>query len=352
VLPIINIDKNCKSKIINLQDIGEVNYIPLEMVKGKPFHGGISAVTSDKIILKSFRSGDIFIYSKTGKHINNFNREGKGPEEYGRYIRVSFDSKEDEIYVQDNMSKDFKIYDLKGNFKRKFKIEENVWYTETMFYKNKFIVAREAREKTVNYNFCSISKKDGSILEKIGPKIVDKIQTRIMIKNDKMISIIGFPYFRMLESDDGLYLNILSNDTLYKYDDKLLKPALIKTPGIRTSKPYKPLFIYAESKDYLFCKRGTVDKKEIMKENRGLVNFTYDKKNKEIIQAKLQNAEYKNQSRFNLGKKMKTGAFAKLTPAVELIEAYEEKQLNGKLKKLASKLDENDNPVLVLTKLN
>jgi hypothetical protein len=351
-IPTINIEKKYKSKIIKLQDIGEVKYIPLETVEGKPFHGRISAVTKNKIILTSYNSGEIFIYSRTGKYLSSFNRNGKGPEEYGKYMRVSFDSKKNEIFVQDNMTKEFKIYDLKGNFKRKFKRPDEIYYGNPVYLEDKLIVSQESRGKNLEYNYVSISKQDGSVIEKVGPKVGERIETTVMEKSGKMVTVWGFPYNRFLLSGKGTYLNLVSKDTIFKYENGSIKPVLIRTPAVASQKPYKPLFVYAESKDYLFAKRAIVDKKEFMKKNQGMVNFTYDKKNKEIIQAILQNSDYKKNENFKLGKMTEAGVYAELIPAVKLLEAFEENQVIGKLKKLASKLDENDNPVIMLTKMN
>lgn len=81
------------------------------------------------------------------------------------------------------------------------------------------------------------------------------------------------------------------------------------------------------------------------------VDLVYDKYDKKIYQPTVYNGDYEkrkeNMSVCALGKDI---AFTTRLEAFDLIEANEQGKLKGRLKEIAAKLNEEDNPVIMLVK--
>ena len=122
---LITVDVNAKypKKELILQDFMDVEYIALESSDEYITQGVIKAV-GEKVIIVSNRSvdGNIFIFDrKNGKGLRKINRLGQGPEEYSQFTDIILDEDNNEMFVIAYSSRKILVYDLYGNFKRKFK---------------------------------------------------------------------------------------------------------------------------------------------------------------------------------------------------------------------------------------
>lgn len=138
---LITVDVNAKypKKELILQDFMDVEYIALESSDEYITQGVIKAV-GEKIIIVSNRSvdGNIFIFDrKNGKGLIKINRLGQGPEEYSQFTDIILDEDNNEMFVIAYSSRKILVYDLYGNFKRKFKfVNEMEFYNYTFNYDN------------------------------------------------------------------------------------------------------------------------------------------------------------------------------------------------------------------------
>ena len=78
----------------------------------------------------------------------------------------------------------------------------------------------------------------------------------------------------------------------------------------------------------------------------------YDKQEKAIFESIVYNDDYVNKRRVFMGKSLNDEiAFLQTLEAYRLVESYKNGELkDGKLKEIAAKLDEEDNPVIMLVK--
>ena len=133
---LITVDVNAKypKKELILQDFMDVEYIALESSDEYITQGVIKAV-GEKVIIVSNRSvdGNIFIFDrKNGKGLRKINRLGQGPEEYSQFTDIILDEDNNEMFVIAYSSRKILVYDLYGNFKRKFKfVNEMEFYNYT-----------------------------------------------------------------------------------------------------------------------------------------------------------------------------------------------------------------------------
>jgi len=118
-LPVIDVTKSYPEKAIVLQNIAQVEYIPLETGDDFLIDNNVfpEYIDGDYIIMRNWNSGDIMFFDRhTGKGIRKINRKGRGPGEYEAVSEIFVDRASDEMYVS-SFSKKYLVYDLYGTFK-------------------------------------------------------------------------------------------------------------------------------------------------------------------------------------------------------------------------------------------
>lgn len=102
-LPVFDFSKDYPQKKLRLQDMADIEYVPLETTDDILLGGSsvLSAVTDKYILIHESQLGDIFVFDrKTGKIYSHFNHRGQGGMEYS-WIKngTILDEKKEEIYV-------------------------------------------------------------------------------------------------------------------------------------------------------------------------------------------------------------------------------------------------------------
>ena len=124
---------------------------------------------------------------------------------------------------------------------------------------------------------------------------------------------------------------------------------MVRTPSIHSMDPEVFLFPKMITERYDFL----VSIKKKMKDNFSFpsVNLIYDKKDKSIYTYVIRNADFEgsNVALWESSLSPEIASYRTLH-AHELVEAYEKGKLKGKLKEIASTLDEEDNGVVMLLK--
>ncbi|MDD4404146.1 MAG: 6-bladed beta-propeller [Parabacteroides sp.] len=116
-LPVIDFSKNYPTKDIRLQDIADMEYIPLEttddvLLSDKAV---LSSVTDKYILVYEPLMGDIFVFNRTGKIYAHFNHKGQSGQEYPWIRYAIFDERNGEIFV---CNQSIQVYSLNGKYKR------------------------------------------------------------------------------------------------------------------------------------------------------------------------------------------------------------------------------------------
>jgi hypothetical protein len=82
----IDLSKKYIHREIHLQNIADIEYIPLEttddVLLGRM--SLVSHISDSYILVFDIMGGDIFVFNRNGKIISHFNRIGQGGEEYTR----------------------------------------------------------------------------------------------------------------------------------------------------------------------------------------------------------------------------------------------------------------------------
>jgi len=362
----VDVTKDYPKKDVVLQDIFDIEYVPLETSDEFLTSGNVRAIGKDLIITKNNgrTDGNIYLFDRTtGKGIRRINRLGQGGEEYTNILDIVLDEDRQEMFVNNHYLAKIVVYDLKGNFKRSFKQKENYFYGEIgNFDKDRLICHDDClsfdKEETKRNFFMLASKQDGSIKEI--PIPYDKVKTSLILKQvDGKKRDWSIYNKRMIPYKDSWLLNEISADTIYRYSpDAGLIPLIVRKPSVQTMSPEIFLFPSVMTDRYYFMQTAKKDFDFKMDSDVERTDLMYDKETNKIFRVTIYNADYTEKvpvkimfEMFMLSFINKDGvAFSRVLPAFELAEAYKNGKLRGHLKKIAAKLDEEDNPVIMIAK--
>ena len=347
-------------KELIIQDFMDVEYVALETNDDFINQGIVRAIGKDIILVANRKSdGNIFVYDRKGKALRIINRKGQGGEEYIEYSQIVLDEDNGEIFVCDYSTRKILVYDLFGKFKRSFMHQE--YAKKRMSYYNMFnydkdnLIIYDGSFNNKDDVYVLISKKDGSITKEI--KI--PVKKKISLMREGGMSGDGFGIFygatvysNIAPFNSNFLLSAISSDTMYIISpDHSLRPFIAKTPLLQSMDPEIALIFRFSSNRYYFME--TIKNEFTGKGFEPASSLLYDKQEKAFFRYKIYNGDYsiKNEI-FAMSLKSVSHEIEvqQILEAHQLVESYKKGELKGKLKELASKLNEDDNPVIMLVK--
>ena len=352
-----------------LQDFTDVEYIPLETTDDFVNEGLVQDIGNKFIIVTNgkTRNGDIFIYSRTGRALRKINRKGLSGEEYTGFLRIILDEDKNEIYVNDILKGKILVYNLSGKFKRSFPYKgdgDGRYYTDMFNYDKDHLICYDEYNKTGS--FFLIFKQDGSIYKEIKIPFKKKLLLRQIIyepgikdattKSYSVSSHIVTPgnQSRITSYNGNRMLSEISSDTIYGFmPDSGLRPFLVRTPPIQSMNPEVFLILNCFYDRYIFMEAIKNVYDWNAKEGFPSTFIMYDKQKKSFSRYIVYSGDYSTKKEIYLNS-LKTdnyqiGSWRSLE-AYQLVDDYKKGILKGKLKEIASKLKEDDNPVIMLIK--
>ncbi len=352
----VDVTKSYPEKELILQDFIDVEYIPLETNEEFITQGEIMAIGNKFILAKNWSNdGDIFVFDrKTGKALRKINRKGEGPEEYSHITDIVLEEENNEIFINCLSLKKIVVYDLSGNFKRSFKCAEDIRYNEVYNYDtdnlicyNEFASFKYGEKRgSVSFHMI-ISKQDGSITKDISIPF-DVIKAANVTDGNMIVTTSVNP---ITPYHDTWLLVETSTDTVYNYIPKenKLTPFLVKSA---TANPEVLLSMGALTERYYFFK--TKKNEFDFASRRGFSSsvLMYDRQENAIFEPTVINRDFvKGESVDMISHPLNNEivAFQNLE-APDLVEAYNNNELQGKLKEIAVELDEVSNPVILVMK--
>lgn len=341
-----DVTKKYPTKEIYIQDIADVDYIPLETNDSILWRGREVLYLDDDYIVGANRNNGVYFHDGKGKALNMFNKMGQGPKEYLDMYKVQYDKKSDEIYINDMFK--YYVYDKEGNFKRSFQGIEDKLYSRI----EQFFILNEDELIQYNYNnhYTRVSRLTGEHLGDIKLGVADSTTTLHFRKNNMIFNTIVSHFTK---DKEGYIITSFSSDTTYLLTSNLqLKPIGVRIPPV--SSQDVPVFLLPVKNTPRYYFMSTIKKEDSFP----VKAYMMDKKTNQIYYLKdyFKNKDY-------IGLKVHLDMFG---PAVladlpnnvcvqslnitKLCEAYEEGKLSGKLKDIAANLKEDDNPVLMIIK--
>lgn len=357
-------------KILILQDLFDIEYVSLETSDEYITSGTPNDIEGDCLLISDAirnNTGNIFLFGKDGKGIKKISRLGQGAEEYTINLGCIFDLKEKELFVNNYVSRKIMVYDQDGNFKRSLNQKENFYYDKLENFNQDYLLCHDGylslKDEVVatrNY-FMLVSKKDGSIKEISIPykKNIYPLVTAEAAEGEIIYCIYNSP--QIPYQDKGFLLMEASSDTIYHYtSNQQLIPRIVRTPSILLLET--KIFLYPGVQTDRYCFMQTVENIFNAQKEVGfpVVELVYDRQKETIYECEMYNNDFLKMEPmtmvYNFHDRLyfqnsKDVAFMKKLEAADLVEAYEDGKLkDGPLKEIASTLDEEDNPIIMIAK--
>ncbi|MDF9828725.1 6-bladed beta-propeller [Parabacteroides sp. PF5-6] len=358
----IDASREYPEKKMLLQDMAEVDYIRLETSDEMLWKGGVKAFTDNYILNQNLSTGDILLFDKTGKIIRKINHQGGSGEEYSPYSSALFDEENEELYVNDTDKRKIFVYDLEGNFKRVLDFVPDKYYYYSslhLFDAKHLIVYNDAQEDEEDNSYLILSKQTGEIeKEIIIPPTSRKLFLRHTLQSGGETMTIVFMNYPLAAAHPKLILTEISNDTIFSLNQAMeLKPIIVQKPSRSTMEHETFLFYTMESNNYIFL---SATAKKFIGEGYNTkaiaYNLIYDKKEAACYQQDVRNGDFTPEKKVYIPPVMpqlslsNKNVFLQILNAGDLVEAYENNQLTGRLKEIAKELDEEDNPVILVAR--
>ncbi|HWR94939.1 MAG TPA: 6-bladed beta-propeller [Flavobacterium sp.] len=350
----VDVTANYPEKELILQDFMDVEYIPLETKTEFVTQGDVMAIGDKFIFVKNgANDGDIFVFDrKTGKALRKINRMGKGPEEYIHITDIVLDEVNNEIYINCISTKKILVYDLLGNFKRSFNHTEGTRYIDVCNYNkdnlicyNEMVYYKDGEKRGNEYYHIIISKQDGSINRNISIPF-GIIKAPVVREGGGTVRTAVRPIIRY---QDTWLLVETSSDTVYNYIPKKNKsiPFLVKKP---TTNPKIFLTMGTLTDRYYFMQ--TIKAIFDFSKGRGfpINDLMYDNQENAVFKPSVLNGDYIKKQEVDMTSHPVNSEFATFQnlEAYQLVKAYKNDGLKGKLKEIAAGLSEESNPVIMV----
>ena len=356
IVDVTNTDYPIKELI--LQDFMDVEYIALETNDDFINQGFVQSIGQKIIVVKNgINDGDIFIYKrKTGEAIRKFNHKGQGAEEYVAISGIVLDEDKYEMFVTDNVTRRMLVYNLDGKYQRSFKFQKNAMYKKIYNFDKQNLICYNFSSSNDGQSFAIISKQDGSITQEIQIPFEEIKTIYITLRdeaNDMTYGAAPYIYPIIPVPNNNWILVEPSSDTIYSYSTEYeMKPFLTRVPSIQSMNP--EVFLLPSVVTDRYCFMEIVKKEYSFSTGKGFPStfLMYDRQEKSIFRYTVNNADYsyKNIVNMVLSPESSEVAFYHKIEPYGLVDSYKKGELKGKLKEIASKLDPEDNPVIMLIK--
>jgi hypothetical protein len=358
-LIMVDVTASYPKKELILQDFMDVEYIPLETKDAFVCQGVVLDIGKNRILVRNHPGdGDIFIFDRNGKAIKKINRKGQGGEEYTVYMKIALDEDNAELFVNDRPRGRIVVYDLDGNFKRSFKLDDGMNFTYMCNFDRENLICYNSGNSIENMpSFVVISKQDGSVAEEIQIPFKKKIDMEVEFGvNNATYYTTPDTYYPILPYFDNRILVDQSSDTVYRYQpNHAIRPMMARTPPVQSMNPVVFLFPSLFTDRYYFMdavkKEVNVSKDEWFP----TTHLMYDKQERAIFRYTVYNDDYTDKRPVSIDGSVpvinEEIASRSILEVPQLIEDYEKGKLQGKLKEIATNLNEESNPVIMLLKL-
>ena len=363
----VDVSKSYPKKELILQDLFDIEYVPLETTDEMLTEGHIQYIGDNYMIFKNLgrMAGEIFIFDRQGKAVRKINRLGQSGEEYLNILGVDHDEQADELFVNSHYSDKVFVYDSEGNYKRSFDYLDGTLYAPIKILDEERLIAYDdyfEYDKVPEKRDCYLilSREDGRLLEKIHIPYEEKKSLIIMRRdlNGKLTGNWGIRNTLMPPYQDGWLLIEPSADTIYTYSaSRGLMPLIVRTPPVNEMDPEVFLFPTIFTDRYVFMQAVERSFNFGVDKDVPRTNLIYDKTEQTAYEGEVINRDFEGTPvnlwfahRVIMEFNDDEIAFATRLEAPDLVEALNDGKLRGPLKEIASSLDEEDNPVILIAK--
>ena len=361
----IDISKNYPTKEIHLQNVADIEYIPLETTDDILLGGScrIEYFSDKYIVIRDNTQRCVFVFDRNGKIITHLNQNGQGDKEYTYISSAVFDEKNEEIFIADIASTHrILVYSLTGEYKRTLKYADDLSLSIYNFDEETLLVYDENGLRQNEYRedpYMLMSKKDGSIVSNLDIRMPVRYSNRGAVNytdesGQMMTQAISIVFSNNRYYGQDFVIADMSLDTIYRLTkNKELTPRIVRTPSVHSSEPRTVWGADLITEKFIILEIGTIDFESVRRtQSVSSTTLIYEFETGEIGEVSFLNDEFLiGNVRFQAGANtLAKNTTTSLMQVSHLVEAYKEKQLKGVLEKLVSTLDEDDNPVVAIYK--
>ena len=366
-IPVLDVTKSYPAKDLILQDIADVEYIPLETREGFLVDNVRPNYLDDEIMITSNQTGDIMIFDrKTGKGLRSFNRHGRGPGEYPfPYIsNIAVDREAGEMFVTMSViyenNYQIYVYDLEGKPLRTIDVPMSTGLLHNYDAEHLFFIINDiSKPEMLNL----ASKTDGAVTPL--PVRLEGRDNMTVTQREGNATMSISRGSRIEKTRGGYVISEPGIDTMWRFDKATseLTPVMTRIPSFASMEYPIGVFFFAEGDDWLIV--DTFERRYDFDSGNGFdgMRLICDKRTGEFSEVKIHNSDYApdadvTELPYFLNPKDLTGttesaALPDGTLAVgiqpfKLIDLHDEGKLTGRLAEIAATLKEDDNPVMMI----
>lgn len=358
----VDLKHDYPKKRIKLEDMADIEYIPLATSNTVLLNAiGTMAMSGNLIVVCDEGLGTVFFFNRQGKYLNSFKRQGGGPEEYRSILGFCVDFKSEEVYICDYyLNNRVLVYSFKGDFKRHLNLNRKIWPGILYNYDDKHLISYdiykldEQTDKKNKYPYALISKDNGKVFP-LSMRIDKRVSNAFNFIEDGKgrLSVINID--PMIKMQEGVIISDFAKDIIFSCINGKMAP-IAKRNNIASDGNNTCLStVGINGNRYMIL---NVIEKEIDRKSQSIVatkskSLLHDKKMGGIYSAEIFLGDVVNGKGMqwdNYKKDVPDNHLVRVLPASLLLNLLEKNRLQGELKRVASTLDEEDNPVLMIAK--
>ncbi len=232
-VPTIDWAQGCATKVIDLHDFADIEYVPLETNDSCLIQYATQRAVSDSfIVVGDAFQGRIHVFDRKGRHLRSFGRKGGGPEEYQYMLDVVTDFDNSEVLVYDLKNNRFVRFGLDGKFRGVTNAQIEGKLDNVSNFDATYMIARDGKDLSLQpleenkepYRYILINKQTGEI--KRLPFAAEHPMGYSMTWEMEGGAIsLAFPISQVSSMGSGAALiSDISKDTVYQYAENSLKP--------------------------------------------------------------------------------------------------------------------------------
>lgn len=365
-LPVFDLQGQYPKKEIILQDLADVRYVALE-TGDSSLVGTRPILMTDSLIVTVNKKSDVIFFDKSGKYLHSFNHTGMSGEEYGDIVSgYCIDEKAREIFIYDGLQSRIQVYGYGGAYRRTLKLPKNRMFVFSIFEYDEnflfgedylFVDSQDGKYPVNKTPYYKISKKDGK-LTSIPITLKERIRDGLSYMIGDLGASVGLFMSPVARLGSDILIADYSLDTAYVYRDDHLIPLTVRRN--HTSENNIPILATVDVMTGRYLLWYTIVKDIDVKNNHvsDPVTYLYDRFTNEYCRVDLVNRDVVSatnipafQMRLSANYHVVPENYAiQYYPTEELIELNGQGKLKGELKEIASKLNDEDNPVLLIAK--
>ncbi len=358
-IPVLDVNGSFPKKDLVLQEISTVEYIPLETTDEflldsyAPIHH-----IDDEVIVTSNKSHIFFFDRKTGKGLYSFSRQGRGPGEYTQVGLVVVDKQRGELFVTQSVSysnnRPVYVYDLQGRHLRTLDFEPSKGPGNYLhIYDDEYLFSYSSyNENNVNPAPYRLISRVEAVSTDLPVEFTGRDNMNIITRTESSMTIRTGGGTNILKTAEGYIFSEPGIDTIYSWNRSKaeLTPLIACTPSFASMNYPIAAYVNGQNDDYLFL--STTERKYDTETNQGFAGkrLVFDKKEQRFYEGGVVNSDYADRNSFGFSNSVSlpVGTFTNRLDAWRLAEQYEQGKLKGELAEVASRLKEDDNPVLMV----